>query len=395
MRILFVATLFSPLAARWINQVTDLGWEVFCYGTSNVIHPDFSNLKIYYPSWPLPHGRGRGKFRRFFPKLARSLGVDPPEQLAQLIARLKPDIVHSLKTQDEAYHVLDAARILGGKLPCTWIHSLWGSDIYRWGNHVDHVDRIRAVLSTSNYLMADNPRDIQLALDHGFVGEILGVFPGGGGYPIDNMQKYVRKLPSQRRIIAIKGYQAECGGQVLTALEAIKQCGAIFAGYHIVIHSAIGTYASSRFEEVRAKATEASQICNVPIEFLPYSPPERIWELFGDSRVAIAVSNSDGTPNAMLEAMTMGAFPIQSDTGGLESWIESGINGFLIPFDNVKDITQAIVKAITDDELVDAAASLNTTKTRERLNRNTVKAQVEQLYTGIVKAKYQEDSSYV
>ncbi len=399
MRILFVALIYNPLSARWIDQVSDLGWELYCTGAGSPVHPLFRNITIYgsYPqkqipksvtyksAWPLPGGMGRGKLKQMFPGLAKKLALDPAEQLARLIVKLKPDVIHSLKMQDEAYTVLAAARLLGGNLPCPWVYSVWGSDIYRFRHFPDHVDRIKAVLTSCDYLLADNPRDIDLAVEHGFSGKVLGVLPTGGGYPVTAMQSTIKENPSQRKIIAIKGYQEKHGGQAITALEAVQRCGAIFADYRIIVHSAIGSYASAEFDRVRAKAAEVSAQCSVPIEFLPYNPPEKIWELFARSRIAIAISNSDGTPNAMLEAMIAGAFPIQSNTGGLEPWIDSGVNGFLVPFDEVERIAEAITRAVSDDQLVDHAAEINLRETRARLDRQVIKAQTIDLYKTVVR----------
>ena len=49
------------------------------------------------------------------------------------------------------------------------------------------------------------------------------------------------------------------------------------------------------------------------------------------SFVYIGNSISDGMPNTMLEAMTMGAFPIQSNPGGVtEEIVENEVNGLLL-----------------------------------------------------------------
>ena len=55
----------------------------------------------------------------------------------------------------------------------------------------------------------------------------------------------------------------------------------------------------------------------------------------GKSGIHIANSISDGMPNALLEAMGMGAFPIQSNPGKVsEEVITHGKNGFLIEDQN-------------------------------------------------------------
>jgi len=402
MRLLFVATTFSVIAARWIEQLADTGWDIHVYSTNeDVIHPYFRNVTVYTKgssseaprqiehvtlrsAWPLK--RGRARLRQYFPRIADVLDPAPPQHIANLIRKLKPDCVHSLKMQNEGYYVLEAKNLLANQFQTTWIHSMWGGDIYMFGHINDHVRYIKDVLSSCDYLLAGNPRDAELARQFGYTGELLGIIPSGGGWPIAQMRQKTINPPSQRNIIAVKGYQGDPGGKVLTALEAIARCGTIFAGYTIVIHSAIGTYASSHLADVQKKATEISQRCNLPIEFLPYGPPEKIWELFGQSRLAIAISNADGTPNTMLEAMIMGAYPIQSDTGGLDQWIEHGFNGALVPFDDPVAIARAIETSLKDDRLVDQAAQTNMLKTAERIDRSVIQARVIAMYQQICKS---------
>jgi glycosyltransferase involved in cell wall biosynthesis len=98
------------------------------------------------------------------------------------------------------------------------------------------------------------------------------------------------------------------------------------------------------------------------------------------ARISITNNLSDGVPNTMLEAMALGAFPIQSNTAITEGWIEDGKNGLLTNPRDINQIAEAISKALTDDRLVDDAAVLNGRLVREKLNFNTIKTQIEDLY---------------
>ena len=56
----------------------------------------------------------------------------------------------------------------------------------------------------------------------------------------------------------------------------------------------------------------------------------KMMKTMGESLLYIGNSNSDGIPNTLLEAMGMGAFPIQSNPGGASSEIiKNGYNGLL------------------------------------------------------------------
>jgi glycosyltransferase involved in cell wall biosynthesis len=115
-------------------------------------------------------------------------------------------------------------------------------------------------------------------------------------------------------------------------------------------------------------------------------PHDDIIRLMGQARVALGLAISDGVPNAMLEAMTMGAFPIQSDTGATGEWIDSGRNGLMVQPEDVKGVEAALRKALSDDALVDSAAEINRHLTDERIDENVVRPKVLAAYERVMSA---------
>lgn len=377
MRILFIANLHSPHTARWINQIADLGWDIHVFGRDEPVHPWLRNVTVHRAKpkhWPFE--RGEYRLRRI-PYVRDVLFPSIGHQIAALIKKLRPDCIHSLMFSSE---MLEARRLLGGRLPAKWIYSSWGSDVFFEHHTPTRADHLRKVFSAVDYYISDCQRDVGIARKHGFTGEVLGVFPVTGAYHLDEMLLYSSSIrPSQRDIIALKGYQ-NFAGKVLTALEALRLVASRLRDYQIIIHSAIGTWASERFNEVKARADALAAETGLKIEFMPLSPVEKMWALFGKSRVSISISASDGLPNTMLESMVMGAFPIQSDTSAASEWIENGINGSIVPYDNPKAIADAVEKAVTDDALVDRAAEINLRLARDRIDVPVVVPQVKALY---------------
>jgi glycosyltransferase involved in cell wall biosynthesis len=82
----------------------------------------------------------------------------------------------------------------------------------------------------------------------------------------------------------------------------------------------------------------------------------------------------------MLEAMVMGALPIQSDTISTAEWINHGENGLLVPPEEPEAIADAIRRAVSDDDLVNRAAELNFEVAQKRLDQEVIRPQVIQLY---------------
>ena len=104
----------------------------------------------------------------------------------------------------------------------------------------------------------------------------------------------------------------------------------------------------------------------------------------GQSLIAIGLGMSDGSPNTLLEAMVMGAFPIQSDTISTGEWIESGSNGFLVAPEDPDAVAKAIHRVLNDPSLVEQAAEINMRVADERLDRKRIRCEVASLYERIV-----------
>ena len=85
----------------------------------------------------------------------------------------------------------------------------------------------------------------------------------------------------------------------------------------------------------------------------------------------------------MLEAMTMGAFPVQSDTESTAEWITHETNGLLVDPEDPSDIERALRKAIGDDALVDSAAEINFQMVSQKIDITVVKPRVIQMYKSI------------
>ena len=102
--------------------------------------------------------------------------------------------------------------------------------------------------------------------------------------------------------------------------------------------------------------------------------------LFGRARVYIGSSISDAISTSLLEAIVMGAFPIQSCTACAEEWIVDGEMGFIVPPEDPEPIAEAIRRAVSDDKLVDRAAELNAQLAKKRIDRAVIRPQVIAMY---------------
>jgi len=82
-------------------------------------------------------------------------------------------------------------------------------------------------------------------------------------------------------------------------------------------------------------------------------------ELFARSRIYIGISESDAISTSMLEAMSCGAFPIQTDTSCADEWISSAESIAIVSLDDVDNLSTFIRIAALNDIKVDQAAISN------------------------------------
>ncbi len=403
MNILFVANVWSIHAARWISQISDQNWNIHIFPSRDLsINPLFTNVVIHDIN-KRPIGLdssvktpGSSYFRAIIRKLANKVNIEIPNitrpdvpeitdfqaldayskiqgrRLATLISRIQPDIIHSLQFQFDSYPALEAKKIIGEKFP-TWIVANWGADIHHFGDFPEHARKIREVLASCDFYSCECYRDSELARKFGFKGEILPIIPNTGGYNLETIMEFKQKgLPSERKLIALKGYKdwVYRGLVGLEALGKIKNL-LIEKDYKVCIYLG-GTVMKEKAQEL-----------GIPFEMIPYSPHEEILKLHGHSRISIGLSLSDAVSTSFLEALVMGSFPIQSNTSCANEWVTNGETGFLVPPEDPIAVSEAIEAALTNDFLVDHAAMVNERTIKSRLDQMRVKPTAVKFYTDI------------
>jgi glycosyltransferase involved in cell wall biosynthesis len=116
-------------------------------------------------------------------------------------------------------------------------------------------------------------------------------------------------------------------------------------------------------------------------------PREAVLRLMGRSRVMLAPSLVDGTPNSMFEAMATGAFPILSPLDTIRPLLREGRNTLFARNLYPDEIGDALARAMSDDNLVDDAAAENRELVRALADRATIRPKVVGLYESLALAK--------
>jgi len=371
MKILFVGFSNSIHTVRWIEQLDDTKWSLYLYPSQRnvILNKGFKSISFCVPFYSIFHTLFKNKlnfifniyvkiFSYIYFKLDRFI-------LYCYVVIIRPDIIHSLETQHAGYLVysVKAKYFLNSKFP-TWWHTNWGSDIYIYGRIKEHKKLIALVLENCNYYSCECNRDISLAINLGFKNHLLSVYPNTGGFKASNFN-YV--LASSRKSIMLKGYQG-WAGRALTGLRALARCVELLNGYTIFI------YSNTDASDIKIAANLFESDYNIPVVLIPVNTDHsEILKLHSISRISIGLSIGDAISTSLLEAMSVGSFPIQSNTACAEEWLKDGVTGFIVEPEDSDDIVQALRVALTNDFLVNKAAEINMSLIKKKLNYNELR----------------------
>tara|TARA_B100000678_G_scaffold235973_1_gene205466 strand:+ start:431 stop:1561 length:1131 start_codon:yes stop_codon:yes gene_type:complete len=326
---------------RWVDQLKDSDFEVYWFDITgsgksieriNWVH----QITKWKMRWDFP---GRIFIKSKFPNLYRCLQKINERSISsefeKKIVEIKPDLVHSFALYVACTPILSVMKKYD---QLKWIYSSWGSDLFYFQHKTNYLADIKNVLKRVNYLITDCKRDFIIAEKHGFGGQFLGVFPGGGGFKLEEINTY-KKSKEDRNVILIKGYQGR-SGRAIPVLKAIIKLKGELQSYQIVVFGAD--------MEVLQWVNQTDLINWNNFKIFGRITHNEVLKLMGKSKIYIGNSNSDGMPNTLLEAICLDVFPIQSNPGGVTEEILLSMNdGYLISdCENENEIKEHILKAI-------------------------------------------------
>ena len=395
MKVLVAGYPRSIHTARFAGLLQNLGHEVhvYCAETQYEQEEHLRNVTLhvalaYRPAvngnrivgraaWLAPLCRSRLVHRvvsRILHALAEPGKVTGIGRLVATLRALRPDLVFSLKMQNEGYVVAAARAAMGSAFQAPWVHFTWGTDIEFFGKdpqHAgEHLSLIRDLLARCDFHIADTERDLEQAKALGFTGRTLGAMPAAGGFDLDYIRRLRAAQSTRRDTVLIKGRHGGYIGKALHVLEAIRRRPEAVRGWRVRV------FMASR--DVAAAAAALRSDLGIDCEVLPRVDYEELLRWYGRSAVAVSASDVDGTPAFLLEALAMGAFPVHSDMASLREWVEHGRNGLLFPVDDVDALAACLSQALQDAPLMERAAQLNWQIVEQRVDRARLREKLRQ-----------------
>ena len=394
MRLLFVCDGRSPIAMNWISYFIEKGDEVHIASTFD-FHPemDFASIKSVPVAFSQikrsqnkHESRGQKKgllwnsglvnFRTAARRIVAPLTVSSAsERLANIIAEIKPDLVHAMRIPFEG---IIAAKALERIQHPPLIISVWGNDFTLHARATKWMSKsTKQVLSRTTGLHTDCQRDRRLADEWGYTSDRPTlVVPGNGGVDTEVFFPASGETEeSELKVINPRGIRAYIRND--TFFKAIPKILAKIPEVKFVCPGMDG-------EEEAEKWINKLGLFSA-VELLPIIPRHDLAVLFRESAVTVSPSTHDGTPNTLLESMACGSYPVAGDLTSIREWIEPGENGSLIDPGDPDHLAREVLSALRDETLRKKAAKLNHALINEKAEYFSSMRKAEEFYQTVIR----------
>lgn len=363
---------------RWVSQLEGAGHEVFWFDiTDGGTTVNRISWVQQITGWKLKRNYpGRYFVKKYFPKLylfvQKFNANDTAKVFEEKLKEIRPDVVHSFAMYVSCVPIFNVMQ----KYPhIQWVYSSWGSDLFYFKNLPSYKKAMQKVLPHIHFMFSDCLRDSNLAVELGFTGQFLGVFPGGGGFDLTLIDGFSIPFPA-RNTILVKGFQGR-SGRAIPVVKALLTLENGLKGFKIIVFGAD--------KEVLRFAKKSGFLSWPNVEVLGKIAHTETLKLMGKALIYIGNSNSDGIPNTLLEAICTGAFPLQSNPGGASAEIiKNGVNGLLIEdCEDVDEIKTHLQTALNSNNLLENAYRINQKTLKPALAYHSVKENVLKAYRKI------------
>jgi glycosyltransferase involved in cell wall biosynthesis len=231
------------------------------------------------------------------------------------------------------------------------IVSIWGNDLtFHARTSPLMAMHTRRTLRRVDGLLADASRDIALAKEWGLREAIPALLvPGNGGLDLEALRAILKEkelpflLPEGRPIfVNPRGFRPGSVHQDI-----------FFKSLPLVLEKIPGAFFVCTAMQGQPQAEHWVEDLKLGehVLLLPYLPQEQLWRLYSRAQIYVSLSSHDGTPNTFLEALACGCFPVVGDIESLREWLTDGVNGLLVDPLDPQQAANAMIKAITDENL--------------------------------------------
>ena len=392
MHILLVADGRSPTTKSWIKTLKLTGHRISLVSTYPCSPIDGVELAAVLPAAFASFSGSqvkttgsvsarKGLINRFRPMLtALRYALGPltvpyyRRKLRAIVAALQPEVVHALRIPYEG--MLAAATPKG--IPM--LVSTWGNDLTLHAAANGILGRLtRQVMKRADGLFSDTQRDVELAKRWGFdPAKPTLVVVGNGGLDLDAMLE-VSKTGEQAKpmqVINPRGFRPS-SVRIDTFFKAVPLVLKKHPDARFLCASMAGQKEALDWVEKLGIAAN--------VELAPFLSQGELWKQFSRSTIMVSISEHDGTPNTLLEAMALGCLPVCGDIESIREWIEPGVNGALVPPDDPEAVAAAINQLLANPDGYARWHQKNIELMKTRAERKKLAGIINTFYQSVVK----------
>ena len=302
-----------------------------------------------------------------------------------MIKRWNPGIIHTLGIfdgQGGLFYLLTRQKYRlehYGK----WVLQLrGGSDIALRRYHPESRKTLQAALGECDQIICDNRANVEYAAELGIpatkFAPIVPV-PGSGGMDLGEASTKTSP-PSQRERIILwpKAYESPWS-KALPVLDAIQAAWGEIEPceiYMLAVTPEVYDWHLSLPEKMRRHCQVLERISR-----------KEVLSLMKRARVMLAPSLIDGVPNSLYEAMACGAFPIVSPLETITPLVRQEKNVLFARNLYPDEIANALIRSMSEDQLIDDAAKQNMQLVKEVADRSVIARQVSDFYADLVRKR--------
>ena len=404
MKLLFVADGRSPIALNWMGAFANRGHEIHLVSTF-ACEPSLPLKSLRFCPVAFSQfgqtgrvdrtGLAAGSFAgvskiRLRMRLRHWLGPwtihFSARRLREWIAALEPDLVHAMRIPFEGMLAANA----DPSYPL--LISVWGNDFTLHAPATPWMKQFtRRTLQRATALHVDCYRDRRLAHDWGFPEELpILVLPGAGGVRRELFYRgeASKKTEGQSYDSLFQGLDREVPVVANPrGFRASVRNDTFFKAIPLILEKRPETIflCPAMAQEAEAEAwIDRLGIKSTSVRLLPKLSPEQMGMVFRRGQVMVSITEHDGTPNTLLEAMACGSFPVVGDLESVREWIEDGINGFLVNPDDPEEAARAVLQALSSERLRARAAVHNQEVIDKRAEQGKVIEEAEAFYRRLI-----------
>jgi glycosyltransferase involved in cell wall biosynthesis len=370
MKILLLSNLHSPHTIKWARALAERGLEIFIFSLSNydgALYENYKNIQTFSVQLDSTITEDSAT------KISKLVYLKAVPKIKQMIAELKPDIVHA--------HYASSYGLLGALSRFhPYILSVWGADIFEFPQKSFlhrrlikfNLEKADKILSTSHVMVKEIAK---------YTSKKIAVTPFG----ID--VAFFKPCPVQSLfdpddvvIGTIKALDTQYGVEYL-----IKAFKILVEKYnHLPLKLLIvggGVLEKNLKDLTHALHLEDRTIFTGRVSYDDVPKYHNMLSIF----ISLSVIDSESFGVAIIEASACEKPVVVADVGGMREVVEDGITGLIVPPKNSEKAAAAIEKLVVDEALRKRMGKVGRQRVKKMYDWNENVNQMIKIYNDVLK----------